>query len=132
MEKTQTILWTHHVDVINAASRGIRSAIQTVPELGSFEAFKAFFFTEGEILDPIISGQDADPDGDGLSNYFEFLAWLDPTQLDSRVSYEFGFDPSRTLHFSPLFESVNWAIETSIDLLNWTAVSEENYSVVEN
>ena len=118
------------------ANIGYRSStfipIQTFPELGSFEAFLAFFFTEGEILDPIISGQDADPDGDGLSNYFEFLGQLDPTQLDSRVSYEFGFDPSQTLIFSPLFESVNWAIETSIDLLNWTTVSEENYSVVEN
>ena len=40
-------------------------------------------FTAEELADPSISGEDADPDGDGLTNWLEFLAGTDPNDVDS-------------------------------------------------
>ena len=40
-------------------------------------------FAPEDVADPDISGGAADPDGDGLSNWQEFLAWTDPQARDS-------------------------------------------------
>ncbi len=47
-----------------------------------FDAWRFLFFTAPELLDPAISGPEADPDGDGVSNTEEFRGGTDPR--DSR------------------------------------------------
>ena len=49
----------------------------------TYEEWKARHFTAAERLDPSISGDDADPDLDGHTNYQEFLAGTDPRDADS-------------------------------------------------
>lgn len=46
----------------------------------AFEAWRAIYFDGIEMSDPAISGEDADPDGDELSNVQEFVLETDPTK----------------------------------------------------
>lgn len=106
--------------------------IQTFAEAGDYATWQLQLFTEGEILDPEIAGPDADPDGDKLDNRFEFLAKLNPVDGSSTIRYVFSTVPSEQLTISPLFEGVNWELQSSPDLQTWTAVSAETYEVVGN
>lgn len=46
--------------------------------------WKSSHFTEAELQDTLISGDDADPDGDGLKNWQEYLHLSDPRDAASR------------------------------------------------
>lgn len=49
-----------------------------------YVAWKSANFTQAELLDPAISGDTADPDGDGWDNRSEYMAGTDPRDADSR------------------------------------------------
>jgi len=54
-----------------------------------FEAWRKEHFNESELLDPGISGPDADPDGDGIPNLMEYAMGLNPRGYDE-VKYVCG------------------------------------------
>ena len=49
----------------------------------TYEDWAEAHFTADELADPVISGEIADPDGDGLTNWQEFLAGTDPQDANS-------------------------------------------------
>ena len=50
-----------------------------------FEIWQKDHFDDGELSDPNISGPNADPDGDGLDNLFEYGMGLDPKVPDNNT-----------------------------------------------
>jgi hypothetical protein len=55
----------------------------TVSGGDAYAAWKATYFTAAELANPSISGDDADPDGDSLSNSAEFIAGTNPRDAQS-------------------------------------------------
>ena len=49
----------------------------------TFASWQTLYFTAAQIADPLISGADADPDEDGLSNLREFAHGLNPLGVNT-------------------------------------------------
>ena len=107
-------------------------SFQTYPDQLDFATWLQLFFTGGELLNPDIVGENADPDGDKLSNRFEFLAKLTPSDHASALIYDFTSEPGEKVIISPIFDEVLWEVQSSTDLLNWETVEAESYTVVGN
>ena len=56
----------------------------------TFSDWQAEKFTLEELADPQISGPTADPDGDGISNFWEYAFDLNPMMADSAASPQVG------------------------------------------
>ena len=54
----------------------------------NIDAWKGRFFAPAELADPLVSGDDADPDGDGQTNFQEYLAGTDPRDAQSRLAID--------------------------------------------
>ncbi len=59
--------------------KGITGLDPTVLPAESFGTWSHLYFTPAQLADTTVSGPDADPDGDGVSNLLEFAFNLDPT-----------------------------------------------------
>ena len=58
--------------------------------VGSFAQWQAHHFSNGEIVNPSVSGPEADPDGDRVSNLFEYAFRLDPREPGNQTFSEDG------------------------------------------
>lgn len=64
----------------------------------------------------------ADPDGDGQDNRAEFIAWTDPLDPTSYLRVQLASAPAGMIEVSFLLPADRaWTLETSTDLLTWTA-----------
>jgi hypothetical protein len=95
-------------------------------------AWQAVHFTAAQLADPRLSGDDADPDHDGLANLLEYACGLDPWRRDAHSAihhYSLFYategeatDRYLALEF-PAWESSTgvsvWA-EHSADLRDWS------------
>ncbi|MBC8125894.1 MAG: hypothetical protein H8M99_01935 [Gloeobacteraceae cyanobacterium ES-bin-144] len=90
----------------------------------SYEKFRAEYFTTNEQLDPLASGELADPDGDGLVNLLEHSFGTNPRQPNgSMVIIEFkpGSNPLKPLIIFPWNPAANYSykLQRSTDLKNF-------------
>lgn len=94
-------------------------------------------FTLAELNDPLISGDDADPDGDGVTNKNEFRFQTNPRDgssfpvLTSNIVQESGII---TVDFSSPFplesDQTTLSLEVSLDLKNWTVLPSNSYQEI--
>jgi len=63
----------------------VRSAEVSVSVTNGMPTWKALYFTAAELLNPAISGDAADPDGDGHNNLQEYVAGTHPRDASSRL-----------------------------------------------
>ncbi len=66
----------------------VGGGVETTP----YEDFVANFWSGDDLSDPLIVGELADPDGDGIQNMMEFVLGLDPTKANAMPGV-FGVDP---------------------------------------
>lgn len=86
----------------------------------NYESWLTQFFTSAESKLYSVSGRGSDPDGDGLNNYFEFIAKLDPTDGADRFKLELMDVARPQLSYGPIKEDVEYELWYSSDLRNWT------------
>ena len=82
-------------------------------------------FTPAELADPAISGDNADPDHDGIVNELEYAFGSDPN-VPSPALLQPQLSADRTqclLSFPAQRSELNYAVQTSTDLQNWTTVA---------
>lgn len=96
---------------------------------GTFAEWAVDEFETDEAVNPSVSGPDADPDKDGMSNLLEYALGTDPLYPDAMdgmidlkfsggvVSFEFKRDTSKG--------DVTLTVQKSTDLKTWTSVPSE-------
>ncbi len=118
------------------ASLGYRTvthmSIATYPDALDYNAWLSQFFSEDQLQNPDVTEASADPDGDKLSNDFEFLAKLNPSDPNSKLYFNFTDDTAETLIISPVSPGVNWTVRSSTDLSIWTPIKPELYQLISN
>ncbi len=100
----------------------------TFADGGPYENWRAQYFTAAELADPAISGDGADPDGDGIPNLVEYAFNLNPrvashpTTPRAFIQNVGGQD---YLHIQYIQRNapagVSYEVQTSADLITWSA-----------
>jgi hypothetical protein len=93
-----------------------------------FASWQAVVFSEADLLNPAISGENADPDGDGWSNFFEFSlgslprdSGSSPGELASEIKEIDGESYlTVTVTRGPGERAVRIVAQVSDDLSGWT------------
>ena len=89
-----------------------------------FRDWLATFYSQEDLQDAQVTGSRVDTDGDGSGNLFEYLAKLDPSDLNSNLRLYFIVDPPMRLRLGPRMEGVEYALEYSVDLASWSTVDD--------
>ena len=92
-----------------------------------YENWRSSHFTAAELADPAVSGFDADPDGDGLNNLFEYALGTDPFGAGVDGRFTAGLAPDNGTGYltvtalkNPAATDVQFSAEVSEDLVRWT------------
>lgn len=64
------------------------------------EAWRSANFTAEQLTNPAVSGDSADPDEDGFSNFQEYIAGTHPTNAQSLFEFNGSFNQNRVLDWS--------------------------------
>lgn len=101
--------------------RSYRLAAVEQPSLNNW---RQRYFTPGEISAGVITGDNADPDGDRLPNFLEFAIASNPRVVSSRLMH--GLPNSRHLAFPDpgSDRGTSWRLQSSGNLSLWNTVQE--------
>lgn len=81
------------------------------------DAWKSAYFTPDQLTNSTVSGDSADPDGDGFSNYQEYVAGTHPTNALSRFDVSGTFNQNQVLDWSSVSGRV-YDVYWTTNLLN--------------
>ena len=103
----------------------------TVQLLGSmpasgYEQWQLGQFSAPQILNPLISGENADPDGDGKANLLEYATGGNPMAFD-KTGEPVLLNAEGILHLQYIADTAKtdliYKAQISIDLINWTDIA---------
>lgn len=102
-------------------------ALSATPQEEPYAYWKASHFTAAQLADPAVSGDGADPDGDGLSNLFEYAIKTDPRGPGLGGRYAAGAAADGLAEYltvtaarNPDASDVRFEASVSADLAAWT------------
>jgi hypothetical protein len=96
----------------------------------TFDTWRRGYFTAAELTDPQVSGPDADPDGDRLTNYQEYLCGTHPREarsvlrLDAVVPVASGQAGARLWFQAAAYKSYTLQASDSPGLGTWQKVAD--------
>jgi hypothetical protein len=123
VNRTSPVFIDTDVLAIDATFRSLYIKAQTYP------VWLNKHFTTDEQQNTDITSETSDPDGDGHSNYFEYLAKLDPQNSESRLRYQYTNDSGETLRIWPMTDSSDFEIQTSTDMSAWSSLDSSLYQL---
>jgi hypothetical protein len=90
------------------------------------DAWRYSNFSAAELLNPAMSGDLADPDGDGLGNLAEYAMGLNPRGASAVAGAEIN-SGNLTLSYTRLKSATDVSLlaEGSLDLVSWATTVEE-------
>ena len=104
---------------------GANYQFATNPGTSAYQSWQYSKFTAPELANPLISGGNADPEGDGISNILEFSFGGDPKVSDVSILptseiTEVASDSYMSLRYRrPLVGMVNFSPQSSSNLIDW-------------
>lgn len=133
---TSGSVYSYHLAIVSAQHAGMQSALHLIvtntgnDDFGLYaadgvdDAWQVSYFGE----DNPDGAADRDPFGSGHDNLFKYTAGLDPLDSMSRFTLKPEYDSAlrrMKLTMGPCFESRNYQVMASTDLLTWQPVNLE-------
>lgn len=103
----------------------------------TYESWLKEHFTSEQRTDPTITGENADPDQDGISNLVEYALLLDPQVSSTLPSFNIVRNSGRTYGEYQFTRrapptDIFYFIESSTDLTDWSPASNYNEQITPN
>ncbi|MCW1925722.1 hypothetical protein OKA05_24405 [Luteolibacter arcticus] len=140
--KTATLAATAPVGLAVTSHDDTQSTTATFSDLrlksaNSLPGWRALIFSPADLSNPAISGDDADPDHDGLTNFHEFVTDLNPHLDDRNLNRVKGTKndlPSFRLQFRQRKDlgGVTRVFQHSINLTDWPSVSPTSIELLQD
>jgi hypothetical protein len=80
--------------VVSSGSSAVTSSVIVIGLKPAIDAWKSTYWSGTDLSNPLVSGPEADADGDGLENVLEYVLGLNPTTFTPEAAGALGPDPS--------------------------------------
>ena len=110
-------------------------AVFTSDECLTIGTWRIMHFTFAELLDPLISGNDADPDGDGICNIKEFAFNMDPRVATTDGLPSLIYKPTGlSWQYRQIKEAnkshISYQLLGSLNLQQWVSINIQNLNII--
>lgn len=107
-------------------SLGFDSA--SISTLSGYASWLSQHLPAEQLLNAFYASQEADPDGDGLTNREEYFSLTDPSDQNSKLFLRWADGNRAELSYGPVNPAVSSLLTSSADLNSWLPVPENRIS----